>query len=218
MDSVHIEVVIDTEVLVDAEGCLGLIQRIEVNAVHISIPRVAEYPGAFSAHTHDELRTNTRKVLWPQIRKALTEPLRKDELVSSEQGTDGIVFTGSLQQVQDYFAEQGQTDGLPITPPTREAVAEFLKFCDAAPDTVVAKVPPSYREVTVQQVAVNGVMAGCPAEYMPILIAFTKAMTNGDFRRCISLMVITARPAAPPCPLCAASSTRTTRGRRSSIT
>lgn len=155
-------------------------------AAGVPIPRVAEYPGAFSAHTHDELRANTRKVLWPQIRKALTEPLRKDELVSSEQGTDGIVFTGSLQQVQDYFAEQGQTDGLPITPPTREAVAEFLKFCDAAPDTVVDKVPPSYREVTVQQVAVNGVMAGCPAEYMPILIAFTKAMTNGDFRRTLA--------------------------------
>ena len=31
-------------------------------------------------------------------------------------------------------------------------------------------------------VAVNGVMAGCKPEYMPLLIALTKAMTTGEFR------------------------------------
>lgn len=34
--------------------------------------------------------------------------------------------------------------------------------------------------------AVNGVMAGCPPEFMPILIAFVESMKQGDFRRPLS--------------------------------
>ncbi|MBQ7177078.1 MAG: hypothetical protein IJS08_06655, partial [Victivallales bacterium] len=37
--------------------------------------------------------------------------------------------------------------------------------------------------VTVRHVAVNGVMAGCPPEYMPVLLAFAQAMKDGNFRR-----------------------------------
>ena len=31
--------------------------------------RIAEYPGAFASHTREELLENTRKVLWPQVKK-----------------------------------------------------------------------------------------------------------------------------------------------------
>ena len=63
---------------------------------------------------------------------------------------------------------------------------EFLKYTDLAPDEVIAAIPPTYRKATVRLVAVNGVMSGCPPEYMPILIAFTRAMTDGDFRRTLA--------------------------------
>ena len=153
----------------------------------VAIPRVAEYPGAFSAHTPEELKKNTREVLWPQIVKALTTPLSDKERVKEEKTKkNGVVFTGTLAEVNAHFAEKGWTDGLPVVPPTKEAVAEFLKFTDIPADEVVATVAPAQREVTVRQVAVNGVMAGCPAEYMPLLIAMTKAMTNGDFRRTLA--------------------------------
>lgn len=157
-------------------------------AAGVPIPRVAEYPGAFAAHTPEELKENTRKVLWPQIQKALTTPLsdKEKEKDGNKVKKNGVVFTGTMDQVNAHFAEKGWTDGLPILPPTKKAVAEFLKFSDAAADSVVAVVPPAQREVTVQQVAVNGVMAGCPPEYMPILVALTKAMTNGDFRRTLA--------------------------------
>ena len=39
------------------------------------------------------------------------------------------------------------------------------------------------RAVTVRHVAVNGVMAGCPPEFMPLLLAFAECMKAGDFRR-----------------------------------
>ena len=154
----------------------------------IMVPRIAVYPGAFSSHTRDELLKNTREVLYPQIVKALTfsftEKEKNDAL--KEISSEDTVCKGSLDEINLYFTTQGWSDGLPIIPPTAERVAEFLKYTDYAPDAVIAEIPPSYRKATAKLVAVNGVMAGCPPEYMPILIAFTKAMTDGDFRRTLA--------------------------------
>ena len=154
----------------------------------VMVPRLAVYPGAFSSHTRDELLKNTREVLYPQIVKALTlsftEKEKADALKDISSGE--IACTGNLDEIDLYFSTQGWSDGLPIIPPTPEKVAEFLKYTDYAPDDVIAEIPPSYRKATAKLIAVNGVMAGCPPEYMPILIAFAKAMTDGDFRRTLA--------------------------------
>ena len=154
----------------------------------VSIPRVAVYPGAFSAHTRDELLKNTREILYPQIIKALTEPFSAEEIRNAEKNDteSKISYSGNLDEINLYFTQNGWTDGLPIIPPTTARVAEFMKYTDYAPGDVIATIPPTYRKATAELVAVNGVMAGCPPEYMPILIAFTKAMTDGDFRRTLA--------------------------------
>ena len=154
----------------------------------VSIPRIAIYPGAFSAHTREELLKNTREVLYPQIKKALTTPFTAEEIAAAAKDDAGekIYFNGNLDEINLYFTRNGWTDGLPIIPPTAERVAEFMKYTDHAPGDVVATIPPTYRKATAELVAVNGVMSGCPPEYMPILIAFTKAMTDGDFRRTLA--------------------------------
>lgn len=154
----------------------------------IPVPRVAEYPGAFSAHTREELLENTRKVLWPQIVEALTRPIAEAELKAAEEAVPeaDIVYSGDLDEVNLYFTQNGWTDGLPIIPPTPARVDAFLKYTDLEPDTVIAAIPPAYRQATPRLVAANGVMAGCPPEYMPILLAFTQAMTDGDFRRTLA--------------------------------
>ena len=163
--------------------------RSAATAAGVPIQRVAEYPGAFASHTRDELRDNTRNILWPQILKALTTPFTEEEIKASQSvanETNGIVFTGTYDEVNHYFAEMGWTDGLPIVPPTEERVAQFLKFTDKRPDAVVAELPVAFRKTTVRHVAVNGVMSGCPAEFMPILIAFTQAMGYGEFRKTLA--------------------------------
>jgi hypothetical protein len=164
--------------------------RSAARAAGVPIPRVAEYPGAFAAHSKEELIRNTREILWPQTVAALTNPLSQEEMeldkADKNMAGNAIVFSGTLDEVNRYFSENGWTDGLPITPPTQERVAEFLKYTDIAPDSVIAELPVAYRKTTARLVAVNGVMAGCPPEFMPILIAFTKAMAYGDFRRTLS--------------------------------
>ena len=149
--------------------------------------RVAEYPGAFASHTREELLENTRKVLWPQVKTALTatKDLRR-QANSGKTPAAECRISGTLSEIQRIFLDSGWSDGLPIAPPTEKAVAEFLRFTDLEPDHSLGAVPPAQRAVTVRHVAVNGVMAGCPPEFMPILLAFTEAMKDGDFRRTLA--------------------------------
>ncbi|MBQ9337006.1 MAG: hypothetical protein IJS14_06915 [Lentisphaeria bacterium] len=162
--------------------------KLAARTAGVPVPRVAVYPGAFSAHSRDELVKNTREILWPQIVAALTGKFSEAELKQAEKVADdnGIIYSGNLDEVNLYFTRNGWTDGLPVIPPTPARVNEFLKYTDLAPDDVIASIPPAYRKATARLVAVNGVMSGCPPEYMPILIAFTKAMTDGDFRRTLA--------------------------------
>ena len=147
---------------------------------------VAEYPGAFASHTREELIENTRKVLWPQVKNALTGECKvesvKCKMADVVQPANHTI-SGNLAEIQQIFLDSGWTDGLPIVPPTEKAVAEFLRFTDLKPDHSLGAVPPAQRNVTVRHVAANGVMAGCPPEFMPLLLAFTEAMKDGDFRR-----------------------------------
>lgn len=156
----------------------------------VAIQRVAEYPGAFSSHTVEELKQNTRNVLWPQIVKGLTDPITKEEeekaLGKINIGKVRTVSLNSVEEVQQFFENQGWSDGLPFIPPTQEKVEEFYKYTSLDKDEVIGDIPPGYRKATVHTVAVVGAMSGCKPEYMPVLIAFTKAMMNGDFRRTLS--------------------------------
>ena len=153
--------------------------------------RIAEYPGAFASHTREELLENTRKVLWPQVKAGLLGRAgrpRPADVARSEAApyhNDGMI-SGTLAEIQRIFLDSGWTDGLPIVPPTERAVAEFLRFTDLPPDRSLGAIPPAQRNVTVRHVAVNGVMAGCPPEFMPILLAFVEAMKDGDFRRTLA--------------------------------
>jgi hypothetical protein len=67
---------------------------------------------------------------------------------------------------------------LPIVPPTVEKVEAFLRFTDRSADDVLGTLHPSQAEATVWKIAVNGVMAGCRPEYMPVLIAIVEVMCD----------------------------------------
>ncbi len=93
-----------------------------------------------------------------------------------------IAFTGTLSQIQDYFYKEGMTDGLPVVPPTEKRVAEMLRGTSHKPDEVLtAGFPPERLVATVEKVAVNGVMAGCKPEYMPVLLASVEAFMKRDY-------------------------------------
>lgn len=93
--------------------------------------------------------------------------------------------------LQDYVAlvnryiDRGMTDGLPVIPPSAEAVNAMCAATGLPPDHVVGYYPIREAGVTVKDIAVNALMAGCLPEYMPILIAaheafFMRTERGGD--------------------------------------
>jgi hypothetical protein len=113
------------------------------------------------------------------IVKALTIPLTVNEKKSGKfqpPRPNAVVLTGTLAEIQDRFYKEGWTDGLPIIPPTKENVSKMLKGTKHAPDEVVAAaMDPEKLVVTVEKVAINGVMAGAKPEFMPALLALAEA-------------------------------------------
>ncbi len=165
----------------------GFDQQARYTARNNGVPvlRVAVYSGAFASHTEEQLIKNTRDVIWQQIVTALTTPIRQDEYAADAavQGITDDVFHGSLDEIYAYFKSMGWSDGMPFCPPTYEKVKEYLDYTDYRIDETIAVLPGAFRNTTTWHVAVNACMAGCKPEYMPILVAMTKAMAGGDFRR-----------------------------------
>ena len=170
----------------------GFTTQARYTALNNGVPvmRVAEYPGAFALDSENVLVKNTREVLWPQIVNALTSPITDDETAVALKSARGDlrddVFFGTLEEVNNYFVDMQWTDGLSIVPPTFECVNEMMRFTDYQWDETVAVLPIAHRNTTAWHVAVNGVMAGCKPELMPILIALTKALGGPDFRRTLA--------------------------------
>ncbi|HEX2172758.1 MAG TPA: hypothetical protein VHL09_09975 [Dehalococcoidia bacterium] len=81
----------------------------------------------------------------------------------------------------EYCFEQGWTDGLPVVPPTRAAVAAAIAASGRPADQVVATIPPREAAATVEQIAVNAVLAGCRPEYLPVVIAAVETMADPVF-------------------------------------
>lgn len=113
----------------------------------------------------------------------LTKPLTAEEQSPSPKevaATGIIIFKGNLQEVNRFFYKRGWTDGLPIIPPTAEAIAEMLTGTDLPANHLVTKLIPRLGKVTVEKIAINAVMAGALPTYMPVLIAGVQALMAPD--------------------------------------
>lgn len=67
-------------------------------------------------------------------------------------------------------------------PPTKEKIAEFLKYTTRLPHRPLGVLLPAKREATPWSIAANGVMAGCRPEHMPVLVTLIEAMADPAFR------------------------------------
>ncbi len=86
-----------------------------------------------------------------------------------------------IEEFSDHALVQGWGDGLPLIPPTEGRVRSFLAANDRYPDEVIAHLPPSRAECTVEKIVINAVMAGAPPESLELLIAMVAAVAEPDF-------------------------------------
>ncbi len=138
---------------------------------------VAKVPGHTGAQDKEELRRNILEVTVDEVIENLTRAGTETE-EESEPGARDVVFSGSFDEVNRYFTRREWSDGLPIVPPTREKVERFLRFTDRDASEVLGRILPDNRDATIWTVAVNGAMAGCRPEYMPILVTLIEAMVD----------------------------------------
>ncbi|MCB2058881.1 MAG: hypothetical protein KDE55_24295 [Novosphingobium sp.] len=80
-----------------------------------------------------------------------------------------------------FSLEEGWGDGLPLIPPTESRVRTFLAENDRYPDEVIASLPPSNAECTVEKIAINAVMAGAPTASLELIIAAIATIADPDF-------------------------------------
>jgi hypothetical protein len=87
----------------------------------------------------------------------------------------------AYEGMEKSFLKHGWSDGLPIVPPTREAVNRMLEGTELSPEHLIAVFPPGQGKATVEKIAVNAVMAGCLPQYMPLILAAVDAIIDPAF-------------------------------------
>jgi hypothetical protein len=122
----------------------------------------------------------TGKPVMQEIVDKFTKPLTADEKKTGEiiRTKGPATFTDTPENLQKMFLDNRWTDFLPVVLPTEAKVNDMLKGTSHRPDDQAGKMSPTqtgtYFEdwtFTVQDVAVNAVMAGCKPEYLPLLLA-----------------------------------------------
>ena len=83
--------------------------------------------------------------------------------------------------VQEFFHSRGWTDGLPVVPPTPDAVRACLEWVGLPPDHLVGVEPVRERAITAEKLAVNAVLAGCLPMHFPVVVASFTAMLEEPF-------------------------------------
>jgi len=106
--------------------------------------------------------------------------VKEAALVKQSRQTFEFNIDDPVQAIEKCY-ELGWSDGLPVVPPTVNRVRDFLAFTNKAPYEVVGTIPERRREINVQTIAANAVMAGCLPEYFPVIVAATEAMLDPIF-------------------------------------
>jgi hypothetical protein len=122
---------------------------------------------------------------------ALTKPLTEGEAKAgpavAQKVEKTVTFGGTnyreaADAVNTGFFARRWADGLPIIPPTQEAVKWMLTGTSRSPDEVIGvPVAPKGGKCTIEKIAINAVMAGAKPEYLPVIIAAMEVLTDKSY-------------------------------------
>ncbi len=159
--------------------CEGFGTQFKATSMGLRMQGIASalVPGRPDVQTDEELRRNIFEVTALEVIAGLTE-VSETQAPEREPDAWRPWFQGGFAAVNRHFTKHRLSDGLPVVPPTLERIEEFLAYTSRDAAEVLGVPLPDRREATIWSIAVNGVMAGCRPEYMPILIALVEAMVD----------------------------------------
>jgi hypothetical protein len=117
-----------------------------------------------------------------QVVRGLTATLDVSAAATSQAAAaSGCLTFGNDDEVMEAYHARRWTDGLPFVLPTAERVQAMIAGAGRPGADVIAVIPPRWAEATVENIAINAVMAGCLPQYMPVLIAAVQAACDPEF-------------------------------------
>ncbi len=124
-----------------------------------------------------------------EIEEALTAPLTEEERHPAPPRFEvgNLTFEGAdhdeaFEKFQEYFFENGLTDGMAVAAPTPEAVRRMLTGTSRDPSEVLpGTMTPGYGIVTIEKIAANAVMAGARPEYLPVIITAVEMLCDEHY-------------------------------------
>ncbi len=93
----------------------------------------------------------------------------------------GDDYTDANEKYQQYCIDNQIGDGLPLTPPTAEAVKWMLSGTSRSPKEELGPMTPRNGMATIEKIAINSVMAGARPEYLPVIIAAVEGLLDPSF-------------------------------------
>ena len=159
---------------------------------------IAVVPHPFGTRSRDELKTIAEKCA-DDIARLLCESQAtvaksRPEIGPALPRAKLIEAPADPEELNRFYMKQRWGDGLIIAPPTEEAVERMLRHTRRARDEIVATIAPGMGAATVEYIAIQGVMAGCYPEYLPVLIAAAEAVATPQFH--LQAIQATTNPAA----------------------
>ena len=143
--------------------------RMAVLHGHVDAQSTAEMIESLLTHTLDE------------IVHGLTVEEAGDNGGVAEPAALDTAARGTIDEINRVFRERGWSDGSPIIPPTHERVQAMIDVWGYDPWRVLSVARPSGRDITVWSIAVNAVMVGLTAEYLPLVMALASALADEHY-------------------------------------
>src|SRR5215510_5568961 len=173
----------------------------QMRQVYLPHPVMGRTPEQIREYVFGVSPVSGRPVM-EEVIEGLTQPLGDEDIkgLTFERSTPRLLEPASEADLQQLFLDNNWTDKLPIVLPTVERVAEMMRHTSRGADEVVSHhTATHFREVwecTVEQVAVNAVMAGARPEYFPVILALaaTGASARGSSTSSMAGMAVVNGP------------------------
>ena len=142
----------------------------------------------------------TGQPLMTAVVSALTSPLTAEEKISGAPPEEAVeprfLPPDSEENLRRMFDDKEWTDFNSIILPTEKRVAEMLKGTSHKPDEVVitVNITGGARQLTVEKVAINAVMAGALPEHLPVILALATQAPFGNSTSSMANMIVVSGP------------------------
>lgn len=157
----------------------------------VTLPTNEYYPNRVSS---ERLQSVAEKTV-DQIIDSLTRPLTSEEMNPVDKPREkkfklveitALNYEDAYEKFNQLYLDNHWGDGLPLVPPTPEAVKLMLSGTKRSSDEILGAFasPDGLSETgiaTIEKIAINAVMAGAKPEYFPVIIAAIESLVDKKF-------------------------------------